>query len=272
MNGGWTMTRPDQTTTTGRRTARPAPSGFTLVELLVVIAILAMLAALVTTAGLRGMSAARNARIKAEIDMLHTAIMNYKNEYGTYPPSSDATSYASTGPAARHLGRLFPRCSNPTGTGANAQFAGASTLVPANALKAWLAGFTNDPTSPLLPSNSRQKLYAFDNARFDTNQLVYYANGKPGSPFIYIQVADYGPSWPSSAVTYTVGSSSPTGYTIPANAYFAQPANGTYVNTGPYANPDSFQILCAGQDETFGTDDDMSNFGPGTRKDYLDSL
>ena len=42
--------------------------------------------------------------------------------------------------------------------------------------------------------------------------------------------------------------------------------------TQPYFNPDSFQIICAGRDEKFGTDDDMSNFWPGTRKDYIDSL
>ena len=40
----------------------------------------------------------------------------------------------------------------------------------------------------------------------------------------------------------------------------------------PAFNPDTFQILCAGQDEEFGTDDDLSNFWPGTKRDYLDSL
>jgi hypothetical protein len=40
----------------------------------------------------------------------------------------------------------------------------------------------------------------------------------------------------------------------------------------PFANPDTFQILCAGRDEIFGNDDDLSNFWPGTRREYLDSL
>ena len=54
-------------------------SGFTLVELLAVIMIIALLAALVTPAVMRARNTARNAAIKAEIDLLHMAIMNYKN-------------------------------------------------------------------------------------------------------------------------------------------------------------------------------------------------
>jgi hypothetical protein len=42
--------------------------------------------------------------------------------------------------------------------------------------------------------------------------------------------------------------------------------------TNDFFNADTFQILCAGRDEIFGNDDDLSNFWPGTRKDYLDSL
>jgi hypothetical protein len=44
------------------------------------------------------------------------------------------------------------------------------------------------------------------------------------------------------------------------------------VGAQPAFNADTFQILCAGRDEQFGTDDDLSNFWPGTRREYLDSL
>jgi hypothetical protein len=37
-------------------------------------------------------------------------------------------------------------------------------------------------------------------------------------------------------------------------------------------NPETFQIISAGRDEVLGTDDDLSNFWPGTRREYLDSL
>ena len=93
---------------------RSRPRGFTLVELLAVIMIIAMLAALVTPAVMRALASARNAAIKAEIDMLHMAIMNYKNEYGSFPPCVDteyaSSSYTADGQAAKHVSRLFPRC------------------------------------------------------------------------------------------------------------------------------------------------------------------
>ena len=248
---------------------RRAPrSAFTLVELLVVIVILSMLASLITVASMRGMSAARNARIKLEVDLLHTAIMSYKNEYGTYPPCFDASGYgsAATSVAIKHVARLFPRCGDVP-----AQFAAISapTLNPANALVAWLSGYTNDPTKPLYPAASRQSRFSFDKSRLDSQQLIFYASGKQSSPYIYIQAAEYGNPWPSSAYPYTVGT---TTYTIPPNTYFAQPTTGKYVSGGPFANSDSFQILSAGQDETFGTDDDLSNFWPSTRKEYIDGL
>ena len=85
-------------------------SGFTLVELLAVIMIIALLAGLLTPAVMRARNSARNAAIKAEIDMLHMAIMNYKNEYGSFPPCVSGT--AATDLAAKHVARLFPRCTS----------------------------------------------------------------------------------------------------------------------------------------------------------------
>ncbi len=241
-------------------------SAFTLVELLVVIGIIALLAAIVTPAVMRAQATARNAAIKAEIDMLHMAIMNYKNEYGSFPPCADTTTaYASNGPASKHLARLFPRCTNPTGTGVNAQFAAALPLTPATALIAWLTGYTGDPSLPLT-GGTQSKLYDYDKSRLDTNQLVYFPSGKAGSPYIYINASEYGNSWPSSAYAYTVGSSGQS-YTIAVGQYAAEKRTAT-----EYYNPDTFQILCAGRDEEWNTDDDLSNFWPSTKKDYLDSL
>lgn len=84
-------------------------SGFTLVELLVVLLIVGMLAAILTPVVMQSLAKARNAAIKAEIDMLHMAIMNYKNEYGSFPPCFD-TTFSAVSPAGKHLQRLFPRC------------------------------------------------------------------------------------------------------------------------------------------------------------------
>lgn len=235
--------------TAGRR-------GFTIVELLVVVGIIAVLATLITPAVIRARSAARNAAIKAEIDMLHMAIMNYKNEYGSFPPCSSPITSGSA--MARHLQRLFPRCDVP----AHLVAAGAGAVNPQNALLSWLLGYTSDPTSPLLPANVRKKLYDFDQARITSTG--YIPAGKPDSPYVYIDSARYGAAL------------SPTNYGVVVSSgtvlYAAQTQ--TLTSGVAFFNPDTFQILCAGQDGIFGTDsntageDDLSNFWTGTRAQH----
>jgi len=278
------------------RPATPRRSGFTLVELLVVIVILAMLASLVTVAASRAMTAARNAAMKAEIDMLHMAIMNYKNEYGSFPPAIATIVNTGTDAASKHLQRLFPRlsasdaalqarCLPYLNTGST--FPAATAITPDTALVAWLFGFNDDVQSPVLSppgswsfsgSNivvtgtvtSRNKLFNFDLSRISNYQ--YAPSKTPGSPYIYIPSGQY------DRFPYLTGSLTTAGaHRTPASP---PPTNTTAdfavasvpTNSRPYANPDSFQILCAGRDEAFGTDDDLSNFWPGTRRDYLDSL
>jgi prepilin-type N-terminal cleavage/methylation domain-containing protein len=248
-----------------------APKGFTLVELLVVIGIIALLAALLTPVVMQSLTKARNAAIKAEIDMLHMAIMNYKTEYGSFPPATD-NSYAVGTPAVKHLTRLFPRVSN-----APTQFAGAPPLTPFNALVAWLSGYTSDPSSPLLPPAAKRKLFDFDQSR--VANLQYHPSGKQSSPYIYIPASEYN-TYPYNAARiasndygahFVPPPSAPTPLPTDTRAWFT---NLGYAapQTQNYANVDTFQILCAGRDEIFGTDDDLSNFWPGTRREYLDSL
>lgn len=250
---------------------RSRPRGFTLVELLAVIMIIAMLAALVTPAVMRALASARNAAIKAEIDMLHMAIMNYKNEYGAFPPAY-VPSITGSDLASRHLIRLFPRmASGNAATQAqrlpylNTGVATTSSVSPANALPFWLYGYTDDPTAPVWSTvsgtASRKKLFDFDASRLagiGTANVIYHVPGKPGVPYVYIPSGIYG----------TVAM--PSLFPIGTGTYRAQPqvlASGTV-----FFNSDTFQILCAGRDEVFGNEDDLSNFWPGTRQDYLDSL
>ena len=231
--------------------ARPqSRDAFTLVELLVVIGILAILAALITPAIFQARVSARNAAIKAEIDMLHMAIMNYKNEYGSFPPCNGLTTAGS--PAAVHLQRIFPRVATPS-----AQFiksgvgdgidnngngvvdeAGESyqvILYPWTSLLYWLEGYTGNPVAPIT-GGTRKKLYDWDVARMDITTGAYSPAGKPNSPYVYIDAANYGTAF------------------------------GVYQSVAGF-NSDTFQILCAGLDEQWGTDDDLSNFWKGTRGD-----
>jgi len=235
--------------------------------LLVVIGIIALLAALVTPAVMQAQVAARNAALKVEIDMLHMAMMQYKNEYGSFPPCISGNS--STDPAAKHLQRLFPRLTSGSATAeANAIFTTGSAT-PLNSLVGWLKGYNNNnPESPVIGGN-REKLYDFDTSRFDNTGSIYFPSGKPQAPYIYISgsMLRSGTSvWPSVIVPYTVGSGS-TSYSIAPSTY----APVIQTGTTPF-NPTTFQILCAGRDGEWNTDDDLSNFWPRTRKEYLDSL
>ena len=264
--------------------------GFTLVELLAVIMIIALLAGLVTPAVMRARNSARNAAIKAEIDMLHMAIMNYKNEYGSFPPSNGVVG--STNAAYNHVKRHFARATDPALPGLPL----AGTVIPSTALLSWLGGYTDDPSDPLALMNTsltRKRLFDFDRARTDTTGLVYFPSGKKGSPYIYINSSSYtlldsgtstAQGWPPKAPTpassFTFKAGQDT-VTISPGTYYPlhlpDPAAASLVaslqtGTMPYFNADTFQILCAGQDEEFGTDDDLSNFWPGTRKVFLDSL
>jgi prepilin-type N-terminal cleavage/methylation domain-containing protein len=258
------------------RVCKPQPGpgrsrGFTLVEVLVVILIVGMLAGLLLPAVMQALTKARNTAIKAEIDMLHMAIMNYKNEYGSFPPCFDPSGYSSAGSASKHLARLFPRCVNPTATG-EGEFASASEpITPFTAIVSWLGGYTNNPMFPLT-GGDRKRLFDFDQARISPT-LSYFPPKNPNSPYIYITSDQYLWDHDNNPTTPPVVRYFPP----PGGAYYGHripPAGGNNfaVATQPAFNPDTFQILCAGRDGEFGTDDDLSNFWPSTRRAYLDSL
>jgi hypothetical protein len=112
----------------------------------------------------------------------------------------------------------------------------------------------------------------------DNSGMYYFPSKKPSSPYVYIKNGSYGTfsagvitgstPYVLTSGTYSVGT---TTYPLTTATYFAQiqslPSGSTQ-----FFNPDTFQILCAGRDEVFGNDDDLSNFWPGTRQEYADSL
>jgi prepilin-type N-terminal cleavage/methylation domain-containing protein len=284
---------------------RSCRSGFTLVELLVVIAILAMLAGLLTPAVMQALRKSRTAAMRAEINMLHMAVLNYQSEYGSLPPAFDSTyalsasgNYKPSGEAARHLRRLFPRCPDVVGQLNNGfiRASGRVPLRPENALVFWLCGFTVDPTSPLVPDPGRVRLYDFDRPRIDPSTLVYAPAGAKDSAYLYVDSAHYSFEDASQQVDFKYRGNlenpdllqRPGTHFIPVtplppkpdglndawyftyDAFLALQAVGG-PSTEPF-NADTFQILCAGRDGVFGTDDDLSNFWPGTRREYLDIL
>jgi prepilin-type N-terminal cleavage/methylation domain-containing protein len=229
-----------------------APRAFTLVELLVVIGIIGLLAAIITPVVMQSLTKARNAAIKAEIDMLHMAIMNYKNEYGSFPPCVSGAGAPTA--ASRHILRIFPRSS------ANIAAQVTTAVTPANAIVGWLSGYTDDPMNPV--TNGKQnKLFDFDSSRISSG--TYFPSGKPSSPYIYIK------SGTGLTDGYGVIGSGTASYSFGPNTY--RPEVQVTLSGTQFFNPESFQILCAGRDEQWPSEDDLSNFWPGTRREYEDS-
>ena len=245
------------------------------------IAIIGVLAALIVPAVFQARISAKNAAIKAEIDMLHMAIMNYKNEFGSYPPAKSDTNpllvaNGGTGDEVlrNHIKRAFPRAdltayvrtsgatdSNKArdqfyiGSGSNGidddedgdvdETDGSESdyvnVKPHLAIEYFLSGYTSNPVRPLKPKANQKAIFEFDQSRIDSAGM-YHPSGKPNSPYIYIDKAHYGTPYIN-----LVGSQD----------YASEPSG----SSAP------FQILCAGQDEIWNTPDDLSNFWKGARED-----
>ena len=293
-------------------------SGFTLVELLAVIMIIALLAGLVTPAVMRAMSSARTAAVKAEIDLLHMALVNYKNEYGSFPPADmrglwNGSAVNQNHAAYKHLQRIFPRISEPTNTGEASPYYWMSQMSPAQALVFWLQGFYDNPQYPLtngIPINavtprsgdsggSRKGLFDFDEARliganayflvtsttsglpistvptqtfmtrnnpaiaaFDRDYPVYFPKqANTGLPYVYFPASTYN-SVPAGSVPATLPppttsvlyyqAKSTTGNDSYVSPYFdsSPPSQPSWAQL--HANADSFQLIAAGADGTYG--------------------
>lgn len=67
---------------------RVLPAGFTLIEMVVVLAVIALLVGLVGPQIVGRVSEARGTTAKAQIDLLSTALENYRLDNGSYPLTS----------------------------------------------------------------------------------------------------------------------------------------------------------------------------------------
>ena len=250
--------------------------GFTLVELLVVIAIIGMITALAVPTIFNSIASARNAKTKAELDLLHMALMNYKNEYGSFPPAyfgpipntnpavalNNASTYTRH-PVYRHLTRIFPRIAESPAT-----FAVLADISPAQAIVFWLQGFYQNPTNPITNGNpnwpgagpaasagNRLKLFDFDESRLYA--ATAYIPGTPQSFAPRGTAAAAGMSafpvfftgHPNCGLPYVYFDSRCYDNPPPATdvTYMAQSTQGSasvaspYINSNPPANPTTAQ-------------------------------
>ena len=285
--------------------------GFTLVELLVVIVIIGMLAGLLVPAVMVAMGRAKQARIKSEIDMLHMAVMKYKSEFGAIPPSANdngrvlmhlrrlfprtnTTYYTTT-----TNNNVPPTClkglfSNTNFISANNQF----ILRSDTALAYWLSGYSASSTTPF--SSPLVPIYDFDRSRFESDAGGFtgrfHSTGQSsGGFYYYISSANYYYTITLNNIKYTYATSGvefDPSTNIETTAPRTNPGedannngvldlgedanNNGVLDYGLPFNPTTFQILHPGRDEQTGTlptqEDDLSNFWPGTRKDFAEYL
>jgi prepilin-type N-terminal cleavage/methylation domain-containing protein len=215
---------------------------FTLVELMVVVVILGILAALITTAAMSALVAAREASIKFEVDSLAMALNNYKTEFGDFPPDFSDPNLVEI-----HLRNRWPRI-NQT----EINTIKALPLTRAQALVFWLRGFSGSPNYPYSAGGQRVAMFDFDKTRLldpatksvPTNATVvpvYISNSAGRSaagillPYIYFEASTYA----NSNAKYA----GPSGARLPYRSD---------LTTDVYAAPDSFQLIHAGLDEDYG--------------------
>lgn len=148
---------------------------------------------------------------------------------------------------------------------------------PARALVFWLSGFSPDVTNPFVGTGIRTPLFGFDKTRLVVagaattvagpttgfGQMWYLPQGGKNLPYVYYDYRQYGPLGPNPQYVglATVGrplNSWSYGYSLPTQGIavpYALDVNGNRtldLNGDTWANPDSFQIISAGQDGHVG--------------------
>jgi prepilin-type N-terminal cleavage/methylation domain-containing protein len=201
-------------------------AGFTLIEILAVIAILGLLMTLAivnfSKQRQRGEVTATIARIKT----LEVEIQKYNTSKG--------------GPPYDKLAKIGVQANNATNEGVESLYASVQNKdFPEGTIldEKWLTNTDGDVTSTAF-----HRIAGFKNELFEIADVW-------GNPFAYFHY---------------------TGYGSKQMVLLAEPAEGEEAEqavtpwqskkTGTFANPDSFQIISAGPDRIFGTDDDVTNF------------
>ncbi|MFI4874231.1 MAG: type II secretion system protein [Blastopirellula sp. JB062] len=257
--------------------------GFTLVELLVVITIIGILAGLALVAIPQAVGRVKEGAITAELAQIEAAVNQFKNDHGAYPPDLNAAYYPADtdrqGAISSFLRKTSPRIAaadyaveyDPSDSdelaviqtlelaGIVSPNAAAGTIVdgvlkldrigPAEALVVFLSGFSSDVERPFTGEGDRKRYFDFKVERLqdldNDGWLEYYPSGVE-APYIYFNSRSYVngsavarfPFDPSGSAFSDVGQARP---------YFQ-----VLGSTSGFANPKSFQIICAGIDGHFG--------------------
>ena len=203
-----------------------APHGFTLIELLAVLAIIAILLVVLVPRLSKAGEIAEERFTKAYLTQLDTALAEYEQQMGDYPPSKMLEEWTGFAPG-------------------NTTNLGAEVLV----LSLWSPKWGGTTLAEDRFVNTDEDDAKKPLAKFPKAALLELRD-EWGNPIAYFHRRDYGRS-----DTYVTQDPS-TGEEIESIAV----AHKNEV-TGSYFNPNRFQLISAGLDGQFGTgDDDIGNW------------
>jgi prepilin-type N-terminal cleavage/methylation domain-containing protein len=277
-------------------------TAFTLIELLVVIAIIAILVALTSAAVMRVLAKGPEVTAANDINQLASALGAFKAKFGSYPPSriilrKQGNAYNAAGTqldldSKAYLQSMFSGLANIWATGGSVNGWGPNdgvTLTGDQCLVFFLGGIQttsggvngtlgwgtgNDPT--IVTGSTIPPFYQFQSSR------LVPVTGNGGGYFTYLDAWKQKPyayfssySWkgPNQYLRYFNNPGGSDCSTLNILPYQFPPAG----NVVRFVNPDSFQIICAGQDGVFGGGgpwnpqsgipgagaDDLTNFASG---------
>ncbi|EAQ80003.1 prepilin-type N-terminal cleavage/methylation domain-containing protein [Blastopirellula marina] len=258
--------------------------GFTLVELLVVITIIGILAGLALVAIPAAVGRVKEGAMTAELVQMETAMKLFRNDYGAYPPDGNAAYYPTNGVREARFQsffkKLFPRINSQdyddaldsSDTGEKQQIqnlvdAGIvspailtgtlslDNISPPEILVICLSGFSSDIEYPLTGSSERKRYFDFKPERLQDKDgdgwYEYYPSGVD-APYVYFDSRSY-VTGAGAAARFPASTSSAFPGIGQARPYYQ-----ILGSTSGFANPDTFQIICAGIDGSFGEWDDYA--------------
>ena len=207
-------------------------AGFSLIEVLAVIVILGILAAFLIP-NLTGHGELVKAQsTQAFLSEIDAALAEYNNEFGAYPKSEYDPKW---------------------GIDSNNTNKGAEALVQALWSSEW--GGTGLSADRFTNSDDdKSKKTIIDPNIIANGELMELADAW-GNPIAYIHRSQYG-----EKLSYM---------TLDAEAEIDETEISAYKNpaTGSYFHPRKYQLISAGEDGLFGTEDDLTNFDRGDEWD-----